>query len=157
MYVHTCYACGEGIYPGQEYKRSGKNKLHKNPDCAHARAVCGRPLIVSEGGTRFYSNSRPRLIASRVCKSQIIRTCIYCENYDQSLIFPGDEYVREVWRLNIGEIWESTSCIMVRFRHFPDCPFPFDDYDEDFDSGSVIVMKKKANLRASGAPLRRAA
>ena len=150
-----CQKCGQEIFPGQKYGGSGKNKYHQKPKCDHAKAVAGKPPLVSEGATKFHSRSPSRILGSSIRRSREHRTCNACDSYALSIICPGDEYIREVWKLSLGDYWENKFMIWVRFTHYPECPIPFDEPGEGAGSAEVVVMKKRSAAPAS--QLRKAA
>lgn len=158
MMTHICCKCGEFIYPGQDFKRSGEKKTHRSPACERAKVqVASEPAPLPGDGARVHGHALPRLISSRVARSEVDRHCYYCDGYMESWIFAGEEYVREVWVVPVGEFWEGRTRIDVRFRHSPECPMPFDDPEEGRGQAKVFEMKKKTKPASVRSHLRRAA
>lgn len=153
--MHFCIRCGNLIYPGQKSRRVARGRYHLLPDCEHAKAMSAPAPLVWEDEVRFHTSHYPRLLGNRISTSEVDRRCYYCEGYEESYIFSGEEYERETWLVPVGEYWERRTAIEIRFKHFPSCPLPFDDFDEDYGRCELVLMKKK-HSRAP-APLRRAA
>lgn len=142
--MRVCCKCGEEIFPGQEAKGRGKTMRHGRPGCSRAKLRLTGPV--------------ERLISSRVEKSLTeIRRCWNSCGFEGSTIYPGDEYIRELWRVPCGEYWEKKTKLEVRFFHYPQCPLPDFDEDECCGSGEISQTRKKSGIRSCQAPLRRAA
>ncbi len=155
MTVYTCDCCFQGIYPGQEFRRSGKKNYHLKPNCLSAKALSESASFIwermFEGGVRFIPTHLPRTISSSVQRTTVERQCWCCKSgdYDQSWIYPGQQYERRVRMFQLGEYWENKKCFQVYFSHYPDCPCEEDDPESGNRQASLLNMKKKPS------PLRR--
>lgn len=164
MTVYTCDCCFQGIYPGQEFRRSGKKKFHIKPTCHSAKVHSEPAPFVWEGEVKFFSNSRFKFLGSSVRRSREDRVCDYCPRWCkdeglyemQSCIYAGQEYLRRVYRVQVGEYWERKYRIWVKFEHYPQCPIPFDDPDKE-SSKTENLLEMKERPKAGKRPLRRAA
>lgn len=145
QYIYQCVRCGEGILPGQEYRRGKKGKHHHRPNCEHARSVLADELIpipddveLSEyprGGRSFR-----RYIRSFEAVARQEHSCWLCDmsksihRQMESVIYAGDRYAGEVF----VSIWGRE----VRRYHLS-CPAdPFEegcgeDIEEEFDDEEV--------------------
>lgn len=161
MKVYTCNCCFQGIYPGQEFRRSGKKKFHLKPDCASAKSQSEpAPFVwerMFEGGVRFIPTYLPRTISTSVQRTTVDRQCWCCESgdYDQSWIYPGQQYQRRVRMFQLGECWENKKCFHVYYSHYPECPIKEDDPESGNCQARLLSMKKKSTTARR--QLRRAA
>jgi hypothetical protein len=137
---YSCCACNNDILPGQSYEGDSGKKKHLKPNCLSAGVVLATEPEPLPGTVRGYDRSLPRMIGSSVRRSNIDRRCNYCTNEIESWIFAGEEYIREVWLLQVGEFWENRRLIYVRIRHSPECPIPFDEPEE---CNNVIQMPQR--------------
>lgn len=153
MKSYLCCKCGGCIYPGQSYSSVKNGKIHLSPECEKAKAVSVPAPTVPEEEAKFRSNYLPRKLGSRVGRSKIERECYHIHSADISVdhhlsfIYPGEEYLREVWLMPVGEPWEKKTRIEVRFSHYPQCPY--DDGYKNMGAGVVVQMRKKSGSKNS--------
>lgn len=154
------------------------------PKCNCAIAFpLSEPLILEERWREFDGNWAPeetgfhtglhvyeRCIGTSLRRSDRLRTCFYCDNYELSYIFEKDQYMREIWlidlnfphyfeneeiEMNFPTFWKPNYVLEVRFRHYPECPWPHDEPDKQ--GGAVIQMPGKLKSSRNISKLRRAA
>jgi hypothetical protein len=163
MNVKVCCKCGEEIFPGQEFKGSGKRKRHFKPECGLAKARVADELLPVWGKDNdfFYPQLSERVLGSRLAVARQYCYCYFCEhdvvdyesdddNHDRSLIFPGEQCIREVWLVPVGEYWERRRTLEVRFFHHPHCPLPFDDPDKRKKYCDIFEMERKPITKPAG-------
>lgn len=137
-FVHHCAHCGQDILPGQEYRRFGRKKIHVRPDCSKAAAE------VDYGVTEAPSEENWRSVLSDGPKTRLLWSCRHVARkyYDcwrcagtfrvghewRSTIYPGDEYVREVYATPTG---------LRVYRSHTECPWPDDGLDPEAEEESL--------------------
>lgn len=157
-----CYICEHEIFAGQKFSRGRKGFRHLKPDCNTAQAKLeAEPLVEVVKYLPMKSFYSERLLGSRLVRLSEYRSCHYCdERQGLDILCPGEEVIRETWLVTYGQDgwWDMLRkrSIIVRYRHFPECPWPDDFPDECSRSGSVVLPFKSASPKKT-TTLRKAA
>lgn len=169
--MRVCCKCGEEIFPGQQSKGSGKRARHFKPCCRKAKAIHSEVAAPHpyEGLSSLGPAERMVSAWCSIAVSRVERQCHACaemiskerqrarlsgegdhslefEDLLMDLIFPGDMYERQVWRVPAGEPWKKQTRLKVRYLHYPQCPIFFDDPDPECRSKSLqdVLAEKLA-------------